>query len=98
MPPTIAEDSNPLARPIDALEGVRPSQVKAFKYLGIRTLGELLEYFPRTYQFESSELSISQLVTDQIQTVRGEVVAVDYVSTRPRPRRASRRCAPSTAA
>jgi ATP-dependent DNA helicase RecG len=45
-----------------------------------------LEYFPRTYVFESSELPISKLVADQIQTVRGEVVACDYIPSRPRPR------------
>src|SRR4051812_26749725 len=84
--PADAADEAVLARPIETLPGVNASRAKAFKNLGVKNLGELLEYFPRNYQFESSELSISQLVADQIQTVRGEVVAVDYVSTRPRPR------------
>src|SRR5687767_13919965 len=75
-----------LARPIESLNGVGPTRAKAFKALRVQTLGDLLEYFPRDYQFESSELSIRQLVADQIQTVRGEVVAVDYVPSRPRPR------------
>jgi ATP-dependent DNA helicase RecG len=46
----------------------------------------LLDYFPRTYQFESSERPINQLVPKQIQNARGEVVAVDYIPSRPRPR------------
>ena len=83
---THSADEAVLSRQIETLPGVGASRAKGFKHLGVRTLGELLEYFPRTYQFESSELAISQLVTDQIQTVRGEVVAVDYVSSRPRPR------------
>ena len=75
-----------LARPVDDLAGVGPTRAKAFRALGVKTLGDLLEYFPRDYQFESSELTIRELVADQIQTVRGEVVAVDYVPSRPRPR------------
>jgi ATP-dependent DNA helicase RecG len=75
-----------LETPIEALDGVTPARAKAYNALGVSTLGDLLEYFPRTYQFESSELSISQLVADQIQTVRGRVVAVDYITMRGRPR------------
>jgi ATP-dependent DNA helicase RecG len=71
---------------IDTLPGVGPTRAKALAALGLRTLGDLLEYFPRDYQFESSELSIGQLVADQIQTVRGRVVACDYISGRGRAR------------
>lgn len=75
-----------LATPIEELTGVGPARAKSFRSLGVDTLGDLLEYFPRDYQFESSELAIRELRSDQIQTVRGEVVAVNYVPTRPRPR------------
>ena len=75
-----------LSRPIDSLEGVGPTRAKAFAALGVRTLGDLLEYFPRDYQFESSELSIRQLVPEQVQTVRGRVVACDYIAGRGRAR------------
>ena len=75
-----------LSRPIDSLDGIGPTRAKAFALLGVRTLGDLLEYFPRDYQFESSELSIRQLVPEQIQTVRGRVVACDYISGRGRAR------------
>jgi ATP-dependent DNA helicase RecG len=88
-PPPVAtapQSSPALARPVESLAGVGPSRAKALRALGVATLGDLLEYFPRDYQFESSELSIRQLVPEQIQTVRGEVVAVDYVPSRPRPR------------
>jgi ATP-dependent DNA helicase RecG len=60
--------------------------VKEFEARGVRTLGDLLEYFPRSYQQERSERPIDQLVADQIQIARGEVVAVDYIPMRPRPR------------
>src|SRR3712207_1389682 len=82
-----ATDSTPsaLARPVEDLEGVGPARAKALKALGLHTLGDLLEYFPRDYQFESPELTIRQLVAEQVQTVRGTVVACDYVA-RGRPR------------
>src|SRR5947209_5811176 len=73
-------------RPIASLDGVGPARAKAFAALGVKTLGDLLEYFPRDYQFESSELPISRLVNDQIQMARGVVIAVDYIPARPHPR------------
>ncbi len=75
-----------LQRPIEMLDGVGDTRAKYFKLLGVQTLGELIEYFPRRYQFESSERPILDLVNDQIQTARGHVVAVDYVPSWPRPR------------
>ena len=75
-----------LLRPIESLNGVGASRAKEFRRLGVATLGDLLEFFPRDYQNETSEKTISQLVGEQIQTARGEVVAVDYLSGRSRPR------------
>ena len=74
------------AAAIESLGGVGPTRARHFHALGIATLADLLEYFPRTYQYESAEKTISQLVADQIQTTRGEVVAVDYIGARPRAR------------
>src|SRR5690349_1163615 len=73
-------------RLIESLEGVGPSRAKHLKALGVNNLRDLLEYFPRTYQFESSELAISRLVPEQIQTVRGTVVAVNFITGRGKPR------------
>src|SRR5579863_10129252 len=73
-------------RQIETLSGIGPTRVKAFKHLGVHKLGDLLEYFPRDYQYESSELPVSQLTQGPIQTVRGTVCAVDYIPRRPRPR------------
>jgi ATP-dependent DNA helicase RecG len=75
-----------LSRLVETIEGVGPTRAKHFRALGVSTLGDLLEYFPRDYQYESSERSISQLVADEIQTARGEVIAVNYIPSRPRPR------------
>ncbi|HEX8521777.1 MAG TPA: ATP-dependent DNA helicase RecG [Tepidisphaeraceae bacterium] len=78
--------ASPLDRPVESLEGVGETRARYFKLLGVRTLGELLEYFPRRYQYESSEREIRELVDEQIQTARGTIVAVNAVPTRPRPR------------
>ena len=73
-------------RSIELLAGVGPTRAKALRALRVTTLGDLLEYFPRDYQYESAELSIAQLTEGPIQTARGTVCAVDYIPSRPRPR------------
>src|SRR5450432_139094 len=73
------------ATEIESLEGVGSTRAKYLKELGLHTLDDLLEYFPRDYQYESPEKTIRELINDQIQTARGTVVAVDYIS-RPRAR------------
>ena len=55
-----------LSQPIESLNGVGPARAREFHHLGVATLGDLLEYFPRTYQYESAEKPISQIVRDQI--------------------------------
>ncbi|CAA9425675.1 MAG: RecG, partial [uncultured Phycisphaerae bacterium] len=79
-------DVLPSARPVADLSGVGPARAKAFDALGVRTLGDLLEYFPRDYRFESEELPIARLAADQVSFARGEVVAVNYTPSHPRPR------------
>jgi ATP-dependent DNA helicase RecG len=81
-----AAPPSPLDRPIGTLAGVGTSRARILATLGVRTLGDLLEYFPHRYQFESGERSIGALVRDQIQVARGTVVAVDYITSGRRPR------------
>src|SRR5688572_2365971 len=79
--------SGGLNRPVIDLDGVGPTRAKHLRLLGVATLGDLLEYFPRTYQSESAERDIGALAAStEIQTARGRVVAVDYIPIRPRPR------------
>ncbi|HEX4792753.1 MAG TPA: ATP-dependent DNA helicase RecG [Humisphaera sp.] len=86
MPASPPVSQSQLSRPVEALEGVGATRGRHLRALGVATLGDLLEYFPRDYQYESAERSIEQLVADQIQTARGEVVAVNYVPGHGRPR------------
>lgn len=78
--------SPPLQQSIETLRGVGPKKLKSLHRLGLRTLGELLDYLPRDYRFESSERGVDELVNEEIQTVRGEVVAATYIAGRPRSR------------
>jgi len=71
---------------IDSLAGIGPARATALKKLGVCTPRDLLEYFPHRYQLEMSERPIAELIDDQIQNARGEVIAVDYISSYPRPR------------
>jgi ATP-dependent DNA helicase RecG len=75
-------DDDYLQRDIETIAGISTARAKEFRRLGVSTLGDLLDYFPRDYQYEAEERTIDQLVAGQLQTTRGEVVAVDYVTGR----------------
>ena len=77
---------NPLLRPIEDLAEIGPARAKAFRALAVTTLGELLDYFPRDYQYESEEKPISALRENEIGLARGEVTAVNYISGHGKPR------------
>ncbi len=78
--------STTLARRIETLDGIGRARARELESLGVHTLGDLLEYFPRTYQSERAERPINELVEGPVQIARGEVVAVDYVAHGGRPR------------
>ena len=75
-------DDDYLQKPLESLDGIATARAKEFRRLGVSTLGDLLDYFPRDYQYEAEERTINQLMPGQLQTTRGEVVAVDYVTGR----------------
>src|SRR4051812_15512471 len=71
---------------IESLKGVGATRAKYLRELGLESLNDLLEYFPRDYRHELAEGSVKGLLVDRIQTVRGTVVACDYIAIRGRPR------------
>ena len=77
--PNTAERGDGLTTPVSKLAGVGKTRAAQLQQLGVSTLGDLLEYFPRRYQVEKAERPISDLTTGQIQFVRGEVIAVNYI-------------------
>lgn len=69
-----------LDTPVSQLPDVGPARARQFKSLEVHTLRDLLEYFPRNYIRESAEGAIADFRADQIHTVRGTIVAVDYIT------------------
>ena len=77
--PNVPERGSSLSTPVGMLAGVGKARAAQLQQLGVNTLGDLLEYFPRRYQVERSERPISELAPGQIQYARGEVIAVNYI-------------------
>jgi ATP-dependent DNA helicase RecG len=85
-PAALRDSPISLQTPVEALHGVGAVRARELRALGLTRVEQLLEYFPRAYQRESAEGTIASVRADQIHTVRGEVVAVNYIPARPRPR------------
>jgi ATP-dependent DNA helicase RecG len=77
---------DPLDQTLAELRLVTAARAKKLAALGIHTLFDLLDYFPRDYRHESAEVSIGELQGDRYQLTRGEVCAADLVPVRPKPR------------
>lgn len=58
------------------LKGVGPQRAEHLAELGLRTVGDLLEYFPFRYEVEQGEVEIADLVPGTHATVQGEVVSM----------------------
>ncbi|AQT67122.1 ATP-dependent DNA helicase RecG [Anaerohalosphaera lusitana] len=54
-----------LTTPIQFAKGVGPERAKTFAQLGVDTLGDLLEYFPRDYDFLPEPVKIDQIKPKQ---------------------------------
>jgi ATP-dependent DNA helicase RecG len=75
-----------LSQSVDDLPEIGPARAKTLRALGVGTLGELLDYFPRDYQYESEEKPIERLRDGEIGIARGEVTAVNYIIGHGKPR------------
>jgi ATP-dependent DNA helicase RecG len=69
--------TDPLQQDIACLKRLAPSRLDQLGKLGIRTVGDLLFHFPRTYEDLSNVRLIAQLTPDAVHTVQGEVVEID---------------------
>ena len=76
--PTLAEL---LATPVELIRGVGRQRAELLARLGVRTAVELIFFFPRDYEDLSDRREIGDLDEEHVQTVRGEVVEVDFRST-----------------
>jgi ATP-dependent DNA helicase RecG len=69
--------ADPLAASLDTLPGVSPSRGELLERLGLRTVGDLLFHFPRSYEDLTDVRGIAALTAGKVQTVQGEVVEME---------------------
>ena len=63
---------------VQYLKGVGPARAEAFAKLGVRTVGDLLEYYPREWVFAPEPTKIEGLKENETATVIGLVESTDY--------------------
>ena len=81
----ISEGEITLTMPVQYLKGVGPARAEVFAQLGVHTVGDLLEYFPRDWMFAPRVVKISQMKPNQTAAVIGQVESTDYQSYRRQP-------------
>jgi ATP-dependent DNA helicase RecG len=74
-----------LSMPVRYLKGVGPVRAETFAHLGVNTVGDLLEYFPRDWNFLPESIKISQMRPNRTATIIGMVESTDYQSYRRQP-------------
>ncbi len=67
-----------LSMPVRYLKGVGPARAKTFAQLGVETVGDLLEYFPRDWNFVPAPTKIAQMLPGEDTAVIGLVESTDY--------------------
>ncbi|MGO8688694.1 MAG: ATP-dependent DNA helicase RecG [Thermoguttaceae bacterium] len=70
-----------LLTPVEFLKGVGPQRAELLERLGLRTVRDLLFFFPRTYQDLTDQRDVPQLEEGKLQSVRGTVDDIDIRST-----------------
>ncbi|MGE4285474.1 MAG: ATP-dependent DNA helicase RecG [Phycisphaerae bacterium] len=70
---------------IGMLAGVGPDKAQALKALGVNTAADLLEYFPRDWEFLPELCPIDELCAGANVTVAGFVESIDYQVRRRKP-------------
>ena len=79
------KNSVTLLTPVQYLKGVGPARAAVFEGLGVRTVGELLEYFPRDWIFAPDRIRIRQVKPEEPATIVGQVESIDYQGYRRQP-------------
>jgi len=74
-----------LSMPVRYLKGVGPARAKTFAQLGVETVGDLLEYFPRDWNFVPEPTKIAQMLPGEDTAVIGLVESTDYQDYRRQP-------------
>ena len=74
-----------LSTPIQFAKGVGPSRAEIFEKLGVATLGDLLEYFPRRWDFLPEPTKIKDILPEQNITIVGILEQTDFLQYRRTP-------------
>ena len=71
-----------LSMPVQYLKGVGPARAKLFQKLGVETLTDLLEYYPRDWNFMPTLTRIASIKPGQDVTVIGMIESTDLKTYR----------------
>ncbi len=70
---------------VQYVKGVGPRRAEAFAEIGINTLEDMLEYYPRDWVFLPEPIKIAQVQTGRTVTVAGVVEQTDFQAYRRKP-------------
>ncbi|TWT42356.1 ATP-dependent DNA helicase RecG [Phycisphaerae bacterium RAS1] len=62
--------------PVQYVKGIGPQRAAALETLGVRSVGDLLEYFPFRYEEDLGQVQIADLQPGMQATIRGQVTRV----------------------
>jgi ATP-dependent DNA helicase RecG len=68
-----------LAKPVQYLKGVGPKRAELLAKIGIATVQDLLNYFPRDYQDRTTIKLIRDLLAREVVTIQGTVQAIHEI-------------------
>jgi ATP-dependent DNA helicase RecG len=75
---TQGSESVTLSMPVQFLKGVGPARAAVFEKLGVRTVADLLEYFPRDWVFAPEAIKIGQMKSEEEATIIGLIESIDF--------------------
>jgi len=64
--------------PVQYLKGVGPARAQKFAQLGVETVGDLLEYYPRNWVFAPQSVKINQIRPEETVSMVGLIESTDY--------------------
>ncbi len=68
--------------PVQYVKGVGPARAKTFAQLGVNTVGDLLEYYPRDWVFAPTPVKIGELQPNETASVIALIESTDYQNYR----------------
>jgi ATP-dependent DNA helicase RecG len=74
-----------VSMPVQYVKGVGPARAEIFERLGVKTVGDLLEYFPRDWNFLPELKKINEIQPGKDVAVIGLIESTDYQSYRRQP-------------